>query len=382
MLRRPYRVTKRLSRPFVLPVVTRLREHLLGELRAELQRDHAELRETFKGIQGELARVSAEISASRAESRTVGARTQDVNRCVWGLGDRLGSRIDQIQSQQESSLQCLSRVEEYSLGTARRLVINCGDDGMLVRTAVGYLFCDSGDFQLITHLLEAGELERGTRLVIERYLRPADTFVDVGANIGIHTLAAGAVLKGSGRIFSFEPSPRTFSLLKKSIHLNSISRVVELHEAAVSDNAGEHSLHFGDTCGHHSLFPVEASSNETVNVKTVRLDDVLGSTERVDLIKVDVEGAELSALRGASGVITKNRDVAMIVEYGPSHLRRLGQKSTDWFDAFTDAGLIFKAINEQDGTLFDTSIEELESVPSVNLFFARPESSAWERAAA
>ncbi|WP_445785726.1 FkbM family methyltransferase [Stratiformator vulcanicus] len=213
-------------------------------------------------------------------------------------------------------------------------------------------------------------------------MRPTDTFVDVGANIGIHTLAAATVLRTAGRIFSFEPSPRTFSLLEATVQLNRINQAVELYEAAASDSDGERTLHFGDTCGHDSLFPVEAASNKSINAKTLKLDDVLGSTDRVDFIKVDVGGAELSTLRGASGVIAKNRDVAIIVEYGPSHLRRAGQESTDWFDAFAEAGQIYKVINEQDGSLFDASMTDLESIDSVNLFFARPESSAWERVAA
>ncbi|QDT36589.1 hypothetical protein [Stratiformator vulcanicus] len=105
-----------------MPVLTRLRWQLFGELRAELRREHAELMETVQNISGSIRGMS--------------------------------HRFDQVENRQEISLRHLSQVEAYAQATAQRFVINCGDDGLLVRTAVGYLFCDSKDSQLIACLLE------------------------------------------------------------------------------------------------------------------------------------------------------------------------------------------------------------------------------------
>jgi FkbM family methyltransferase len=69
-------------------------------------------------------------------------------------------------------------------------------------------------------------------------LRAGDTFVDVGAFIGLYTIAAAARYRGSGRVVAFEPDVRNFSLLQEHIRLNRLEGQVELHRTAVSDRTG------------------------------------------------------------------------------------------------------------------------------------------------
>lgn len=277
----------------------------------------------------------------------------------------------------------LNRIEQYALTTARRAAVSCGPGELLIRTEVGYVVCDATDHALVAILLETGELELGTRLLITRLLKPDDVYVDVGANIGMHTIAAGRAMHFRGKIFAFEPFEKTSRLLAKTVWINGLAGITEIHQSAVADKAGLMDLHLGSTCGHHSLFPIDlppADGARAVKVEVVTLDSTLPAGQKVDLLKIDVEGAELEVLAGAVGTITRNKDIAVIAEYGPLHLHRTGHSTSQWLKTFADLGLHYMAINEQTGAVEDWLMERIELVDSVNFLFARKDSVVWTRA--
>lgn len=277
----------------------------------------------------------------------------------------------------------LDRIETYSCASARRVVIPCQAGEVLIKTEVGYLFCSAEDYAVLACLIDTGDLERGTRQLIQRFLQPNDVFIDVGANLGLHTLAAGRAMNGYGKIIAFEPFEATKQLLEKSIWLNGFSALTQIYQVAVSSYAGDQALFLGLTSGHHSLFELDEASalaQQSVSVQTVRLDDVIPANQQVSLLKIDVEGAELDVLNGAQALMKNNPDIALIVEFGPSHLRRVGHSVEQWFSTFSCFGLTYRVINENTGRLEDYSQEQLQAVTSVNLFFAQPESTAWAKA--
>ena len=278
----------------------------------------------------------------------------------------------------------LDRIEQYAFASARRVAVNCGPGEILVRSEVGYILCSSSDHAVLACLLEAGELEKGTRLLIQRFLKPNDVFIDVGANLGMHTLAAAHAMQGRGRIIAFEPFETTQRLLEKSVWMNGFSELVEIHQAAVSNHDGHQPLYLGATSGHNSLYHLAPastpSSRQSVEVPLVRLDSVVPESTPVALIKIDVEGAELDVLESARTIIAGNPSIALIVEFGFSHLARTGHTTKDWLAAFQDLGLEYRAIDAHTGQLEQWTDAQLEAVDSVNLFFARPQSAAWSRA--
>lgn len=298
----------------------------------------------------------------------------------------LGTRtpVDVVHTDPVSQwLQQLTRIEAYSQAAARRTVINCGDGRVLVKSSVGYVMCSTQDTLILACLVDTGELEQGTRLLIEHIVRPSGTFIDVGANIGLHTLAAARAMRGLGKVVAFEPFSGTRALLTESVFINGFSQMVEIHEAAVASQSGAKVLYLGKTSGHHSLYPLESgqeSEQKTVQVALVTLSDVVSPHERVDLIKIDVEGAELDVLESARPLIEANPELALIVEFGPSHLMRTGCDVADWFAAFSALGLTYQAIDPVSGALRPASQEQLETVESTNLLFARPDSPVWTRA--
>lgn len=276
----------------------------------------------------------------------------------------------------------LDRIEQYSLAAAKRVAVNCGDGAVLLRSEAGYILCSDIDHALISALMETGDLEIGTRILIQTFLKPGECFVDVGANIGMHTLAAAHAMKGQGKIVAFEPFAPTKKLLQRSIWMNGFASLVEVHEAAVSNESGSSVLYLGETSGHHSLFSLdgnEATHAKQVEVRLLRLDDVIPSNLKIDLLKIDAEGAELDVIQSALSTIKRNSDIAIIVEFGPSHLRRTGMQPIYWLSVFEKLGLEYRVINSLTGKLEVWEIADLISCDSANLLFSRIGSSAWAR---
>jgi FkbM family methyltransferase len=284
-------------------------------------------------------------------------------------------------SQLESLQKQLDRIEHYALATAQRFAINCGHGRVLVRSQVGFVFCSPADSAQLACLIDRGELEAGTRRLIERLIKPGMIFVDIGANIGLHTLAAARAMQGVGKIVAFEPYAPTLALLAESVAINGFSGIVELHGAAVSSKAGVQRLHLGKWSGHHSLYSLEENdmSGKDVDVAIVRLDEAIPLHTKIDCIKIDVEGAELEVLEGAKHFIKANPDIVLIVEFGPSHLRRVGIGIDEWFDRFSAIDLDYQAIDPAVGTLRSIDRSTLSQFESINLLFARRGSSIWTR---
>ncbi|HEY4041040.1 MAG TPA: FkbM family methyltransferase [Rhodopila sp.] len=176
-----------------------------------------------------------------------------------------------------------------------------------------------------------------TYAVIETMLHKGSCFVDVGANIGFVTLCAARAVGASGRVFAFEPNAGLVNRLRRMLQHNGITNVTLLPYAA-GDKTGE--IGFTDDLHHgtnHVLADVAAAP---VVVPVRRLDDVLGgqlpSPDDV-LVKLDVEGAEMMALRGMPNIIYRP-NTAFIVEMCDARLRQNGGSASAIFQLMRDAG--------------------------------------------
>ncbi len=392
LLRKPARFLWRAARPFAIGPAHRLRRFLMVPVQEDLNSVYGKLRQDVINTQTwayqEQLRLTASmlqemVAVREAMAREIGqsdARNEQRVAAISKLMDRLltcnstaavpaatPSAADVLDPQ-------LGRIETYAMKAAGRIAIPVADDALLIRTAVGYVLCDNGDSALLVQLLETGELEEGTRRLIERVVGPGDTFVDVGANIGMHTIAAARAMRGDGRVIAYEPFPRTVQLLSDSLWMNGLASLCELHDAAVSDHPGEQPLFLGRTSGHHSLVPLApefSGRGDAVTVRLVTLDDTIAEGTRVDLLKIDAEGAELNVLYGARRLIAENQDIALIVELGASHLRRTGYSVGAWLERFQELGFGHQVIDAESGQLLDWSLDQLEVADSVNLYMRR-----------
>jgi FkbM family methyltransferase len=249
---------------------------------------------------------------------------------------------------------------------------------LLARTPHGYLLAPVDDLGLAAFLLEGVLWEPEISALLDVILKTAMTFVDVGAHIGFHTLHAARMLGPSGAVIAFEPTPEVFELLQRSVRLNGLESICRCMNLALSFSEGLAAFHVSTLCGHNSLYPLGDTQEESeLQVKTARLDDLLRETRRIDVVKLDVEGAELDVLEGMKAILANHRDILLIVEYGVPHLERLGIKPADWFRHFFAHGFALFAFDGRTGTWHQVAEQEASELPSANVVFVRPETSQW-----
>ncbi len=145
---------------------------------------------------------------------------------------------------------------------------------------------------------------------IERRLAPGRVFVDIGSSEGDFALIAARIVGPTGRVHAFEPEPGNIATIEENVALNRFDHVT-VHGMALSDHDGEAELHRSSVSGWHSLLPgLDHRDRDVVRVPVARLDSLgLG---RVDMKKIDVEGAEMAVLEGARETIARDRPVILL----------------------------------------------------------------------
>lgn len=167
---------------------------------------------------------------------------------------------------------------------------------------------------MLARVLGVYEIEKTNAII--HLLKPGSTFVDVGANVGDYSLLAARLVGDAGKVLCFEPERRNLDLLERGVDLNGYKNV-EVYQVALSDNNGQATLHLGEIGGYHSLLGGLSSRQAgTVTVATRTLDAFLEESgrDRVDMMKIDVEGAEMQVLAGARATLEKNLDIVLFVE--------------------------------------------------------------------
>ena len=327
-----------------------------------------------------IGRVRQELSgviASQSEkTKALEAILRSLEESVSGVATAAVSNFQAIQPQ-------LDRLETYSISSARRFAVPCGDQGILVRTDAGYVVCPQLDAALVSMLVEGAPYEPGTSWVISSCLSRGDMFIDVGANVGLHTLVAARVVGPTGRVDAFEAHPDTASCLSKTIWINGFADRVSVHSMGLSDEPGNARMFLGRTSGHHSFLPLEADDSTDVTSKAAvtlgRLDDLVGSQDVPTLIKMDVEGFELKVLAGAKSVLSRCQDVGLVVELGLVHLHRGGVNLESWLGEFASLGFRAMVIDDVFCSLKEFSSHDVGVANSMNLFFDREGSPLWSR---
>lgn len=156
--------------------------------------------------------------------------------------------------------------------------------------------------------------------LLKKHLQSGDTFVDVGANIGYHSIFVAKMLNDNCTVHAFEPQNHLCAQMQTSIAENDI-KSVEIHSHGLSyTNGSEKFVVYDENIGSSSLLGDRninpLSISDSYQIELVRLDDVIELDEAVKVIKIDVEGFEYDVLRGASAVIKRCMPV-VIMEFSP-----------------------------------------------------------------
>jgi FkbM family methyltransferase len=210
------------------------------------------------------------------------------------------------------------------------------------RIAIGNvsLVLDVTEFTTSSLYFGGAPYEPETAEYFAQTLGPGHVFVDIGANHGYFAMLAAALVGDAGRVIAFEPNPQVFRQLKMHVALNGFEPRVLLMPSALADAPGEAKLYVSQeetNSGLSSLAPgAEAlaagslSEAHTVSVPLDTFDRWLAASavDRVDLVKIDVEGAESRVLAGMSSALNAGKVDAIVCETewdGPFHRAICGQ---------------------------------------------------------
>ncbi len=239
-----------------------------------------------------------------------------------------------------------NRALDYRLGSYTVRGILSRLSWWLLRSAVpnplvvdGHRIYHNGQPFALSMAAETRELE--TVNLIRRHLKPGMTFVDLGAHLGLYTLLAAQAVKPTGRVYAFEPLLSNFHLLRQNVVTNGYEAVVTIIFKAILDTPGRIVLHPGrEDSGASSVFATEGVGSDHVEVESDTLDLFFGRIgwPAVDLVKVDIEGAEYAALGGMMELSRRNGGLKLIMEYYPSNLKAAGVSSNDLFVSLRNLG--------------------------------------------
>lgn len=192
-----------------------------------------------------------------------------------------------------------------------------------------------------------GYWEKELSAQIKKNLPEGGVFLDIGANIGYHSLFAAASLQGSGKVYSFEPLPHLCTQLKESISVNGFTNI-EVCNFGLAESKGEHVIYIRDeNTGGSSLLDLQGIRVKGTQKITVKELDSFFGDQKVDAIKIDVEGYEYEALKGGREVLEKNHPL-IFMEFSPVfYVQDHVQKPYDLIHFLMDLGYSFSSLAGQ-----------------------------------
>jgi FkbM family methyltransferase len=227
----------------------------------------------------------------------------------------------------------LRTVDRFALEDRCRALTNAvylGGSTALCRVLGFYkMYLDTRDTGFASNLLLDGFWEMWLTIFLARQVQAGMTVMDIGANFGYYTLLFGSLVGPEGHVFAVEPNPEIVLKLQRTIHLNGLAARTTLIAAAAGAVDG----------GHTSLFVPEGEpKNGTITedperlaaglgtvhkVPRVRLGAIAGEGRRIDLIKIDAEGAEEDIITGMEEILRRDRP-ALLLEFNPRRYRDAG----------------------------------------------------------
>lgn len=252
-----------------------------------------------------------------------------------------------------------------------------GIPGGVVSVLAGdYIFGVPSEEWGFAHFLSLnGHFEKGTEEVFCSLLRPGMNVLDLGANLGMFTLHA---LSGGCNVYSFEPSPRIYRILNQNIKANGFAESGRVHtfEAAVSDRETTISFFVCEAMsGHSNMYSTERTDDREIKVRTVVMDNFPDIPDKVDIVKIDIEGAEYAALQGMKKVIERNPGIRIFIEFAPENMNRAGVRPESLLDLIKSYGFYYYMIDEASGKLMKTDRKTLLASYSVNLLLTKEKMS-------
>jgi len=212
-------------------------------------------------------------------------------------------------------------------------------------------------FRIFTGKFEQKELE-----IFQALLKPNSIMFDVGANIGLYSIIGSKLVGAKGKVYSFEPSKINFNRLQNNIEINKIKNV-NTDNIGIGDKVDEtlilsQNYETGDAEKYiinndTHIKPVGKMQSGILSKEAVQLDtldnfQLNNDIERVDFIKIDVEGYEYYVFRGAENILKNNHDIVILFECAEHLAKRAGSTQNEVFSFLNSLGLDIVYWNEKE----------------------------------
>jgi FkbM family methyltransferase len=202
-----------------------------------------------------------------------------------------------------------------------------------------------GQLYYVRELLQSGRERTFVDLLVAA-IPSGGTVLEAGGHMGYVTLQAARAVGPSGRVVTFEPNPRTVPVIKRNLEANGLADRVTVVQLALGDAAGRHAFYLsggGDTSSLHR----PDGETELVNVEVTTVDEWLGVDTSVDVVKLDIEGAEVAALRGMERTLRAAAPgLVVFAECNPDMLERAGSSRDELLAILRDHDLRVTWIDE------------------------------------
>jgi FkbM family methyltransferase len=248
----------------------------------------------------------------------------------------LSGEIGQLR-RTEASLQ-----DALDLLASRWLVGADGPDSAVVSTDVGVLLLPKNDPVVLPWMRVYGNWEPEESAFLRSAIKPGDTFLDVGAHVGYHTLAGARAVGPTGQVIAVEPSPEILALLRNNLRNNLTGDSADIvHVAPVAAWDSDTTLTFtqsveGNSGDSRVYADDHAATGITVDARRLDSLEALGGTT-VAVVKTDLQGRDHRALRGLRKIIERDRPV-IVTEFWPEGIRDLGDDPAIVLGEYADMG--------------------------------------------
>ncbi|MEP6655644.1 MAG: FkbM family methyltransferase [Betaproteobacteria bacterium] len=235
------------------------------------------------------------------------------------------------------------------------------------------LFVDTRSIDIGTHLMYGGQWEQEYATAFLRLLKPGDVVLDIGSNHGVYALLAATRVTPGGHIFAFEPSRSFYDLICASVSVNGIEHLVTVVQQAAADRTRTTTLVANAQWSGGAHLAVRPGAEEPDNparpvasetIECVALDDYFADpAQQVDVIKMDIEGAEGLALKGMVKLVDRSPSLKLLMEFSPRMMARF-ECGADYVVDFLDSrGFMCWTVNA-DGSLAPARWQSLLADPN------------------
>jgi FkbM family methyltransferase len=211
-----------------------------------------------------------------------------------------------------------------------------------VSSDVGPLWLPAADMVMRPWIEHYGVWEPVEASFLRGRLKPGMTLLDIGANVGYFSLLGSQSVGPSGTVVAIEPEPANYALLCANIWEARVGNVQAIRAAASSFSGPLPLSVSNDNCGDHRSF-LERPGERVLAVPGVRVDHVLEADTRVDIIKIDIQGADHRAVLGMERMLARWKPI-LLVEFWPLGIDELGDRPIDVLSYYRSLGLTISLV--------------------------------------